>query len=60
MPWTARDVPGKTKKAKTPAQRRQWTDIANAALKRGLSEAEAIREANGVIANPKKRTRKTR
>lgn len=58
MPWTTRDVPGKTKKARTPAQKRQWVAIANAALQRHGDEAKAITEANGVIANPKKRTRK--
>ena len=50
MPWTVADVPGKTKKAKTAKQRRQWVDIANSALKRHGDEARAITEANGVIA----------
>lgn len=58
MPWTSRDVGGKTKKAKTAAQKRQWVHVANSALQRGLSEGEAIREANGVLKSPKRRTRK--
>jgi uncharacterized protein YdaT len=60
MPWKSSDAKRHTKKATTPARARQWRDIANAALARGLTEGEAIREANGVIKNPKRRTRKTR
>lgn len=48
MPWETSDVAGKTKKAKSAVSKRQWTRVANGALKRGLSEGEAIREANGV------------
>ena len=58
MPWTADDVPQKTKKAKTAAQRRQWLHVANNALKEGDSEGRAIRKANGVIKDPKTRTSK--
>jgi len=50
MPWSTRDVSGKTKKAKSPKAKRQWTHVANSALKRGLSEGAAIREANSVAA----------
>ena len=50
MPWDTSDVSGKTHKAKTAKQKRQWTDIANSALKRTGNDALAIREANGVIA----------
>lgn len=58
MPWTAKDVPEKTKKAKTAAQKRQWLHVANGALKDGDSEGAAIRKANGVIKDPDTRTRK--
>jgi uncharacterized protein YdaT len=50
MPWTPKDAPRHTGNAKSPAARRQWSDVANAALKRGLSEGAAVREANAVIA----------
>lgn len=49
MPWTSRDVSGKTKKAKTARSKRQWTHISNSLLKKGVPEGQAIREANGVI-----------
>ena len=42
------------------AQARQWSDVANGELKKHGDEAWAIRAANGVIANPKRRTKKTR
>jgi uncharacterized protein YdaT len=49
MPWTHKDANRFTKKATTPTLRRQWADVANSALKRGLSDGEAVREANSVI-----------
>lgn len=58
VPWTADDVPHKTKKAKTAAQRRQWLHVANGALKDGDSEGRSIRKANGVIKDPKTRASK--
>lgn len=56
MPWTAADAKGHTKKATSAKGQRQWADVANSALKRGLSEGAAIREANAVAAK-RKRTR---
>jgi uncharacterized protein YdaT len=49
MPWTSADAPKKTKKAKTPKQRRMWREIANSLLAHGASEGSAIRQANGVV-----------
>ncbi len=49
MPWSADDAKRHTKKARSPAARRQWAAVANAALKRGLPEGEAVREANSVL-----------
>ena len=49
MPWTAADASHKTKKADTPKEKRQWRDIANDALKRGVSKGTAIKMASGVI-----------
>lgn len=54
MPWKASDARKKTKKATTPKAKRQWRDVANGALKRGLSDASAIREANAVVKKRKK------
>lgn len=58
MPWTADDVPSKTKKAKTANQKRQWLHVANQSLKAGDSEGVAIRKANGVLKDPKTRAAK--
>jgi uncharacterized protein YdaT len=48
MPWSPGDVSGKTKKAKSPTAKRQWTHVANAVLKKTGDEGRAIREANAV------------
>lgn len=55
MPWKDADADGKTKKADTPKKRRMWANIANTLLADGASEAQAIREANGVIAKQSKK-----
>lgn len=57
MPWTAKDAPRKTRRAKTAKQKRQWAHIAESARKRGVPEGQAIRMASGVI---KKQGRKKR
>lgn len=54
MPWSAKDASKKTKKADTKGEQKQWSKVANSVLKRGGSEASAIRQASGVI---KKRSR---
>lgn len=54
MPWTASDAKRHTKKAKSPTAKRQWAKVANSALRRGLSEGAAVREANSVVARRKK------
>jgi hypothetical protein len=50
MPWKLTDALRHTKKARTPKLQRQWRDVANHALQRGLGDAAAIREANAVVA----------
>ena len=50
MPWTPKDSAKHTKKADTPKEKRQWSAVANSSLKRGDSDATAIRKANSVIA----------
>ena len=55
MPWTTKDVAGKSKKAKSAVAKRQWRDVANSVLKRTGNEKLAIIEANGVVKRRKKR-----
>lgn len=56
MPWTASSGPKRhTKRANTPKKKRQWSHIANSALKRGASEGSAIRMANAVVKRKGKR-----
>ena len=55
MPWSPSDASAKTKKAKTAKQKRQWSDIANTLYGKGVSEGQAIREANAVIAKGAKK-----
>lgn len=49
MPWKPSEAKAKTKAAATPKAKRQWSHVANAALKRGASEGSAIRQANAVV-----------
>jgi hypothetical protein len=49
MPWSERDAASKTKKAKSPKRKRQWSHVANSVLKRTGDEGAAVRAANGVV-----------
>jgi len=49
MPWSPKDAKGHTGQADHPVLQRQWAHVANEALKRGLSDTEAIMEANAVV-----------
>lgn len=53
MPWSANDATRFTKKANTPAKKRQWSHVANSALSSGDSEGSAIRQANAAVAKHK-------
>lgn len=53
MPWTPKDAGGKTKKASTPALKKQWAGTANAVLKKTGSEASAVKIANSAVAKNK-------
>jgi hypothetical protein len=55
MPWTSRDASRHTKKAKSATAKRQWGHVANSELKKGRSEASAIRMANSVVKRRKKK-----
>jgi hypothetical protein len=58
VPWAPGDASGKTHKAKSPKAKRQWAKVANAILKKTGNEGQAVREANGVIAQRKMGYRK--
>lgn len=58
MPWYAGDAKRHTKKAKSAKKKRQWSKVANRALKSGDSEASAIRQANAVVAGKVKNRKK--
>jgi hypothetical protein len=49
MPWQPGDAARHTKKARSPKAKRQWSKVANSALKRGMSEGSAVRQANAVV-----------
>ena len=55
MPWKAASAKKHTKKATTPKKKRQWSKVANSALKRGVSEGAAIRMANAAVKKRKKK-----
>jgi len=48
-PWTLKDAIGKTKKASTPAKKKQWAATANAVLKKTGDDAKAIKIANAAV-----------
>jgi hypothetical protein len=54
MPWKPGAAAGKTKKAKSPAAKKQWASTANAVLKKSGDEGKAVRIANAAV---KKRKR---
>lgn len=53
MPWKPSDAIGKTRKANTPATKKQWSGTANAVLKKTGSEASAVKVANAAVAKNK-------
>jgi hypothetical protein len=55
MPWKSSDAKSYTKKANTPTKAKQWSAVANDALKRGASEGSAIRQANAVVGRSRKK-----
>jgi len=51
MPWSSDDGPSRhTKKANTPAKKKQWADIANKVLADSSDEGKAVRIANAAVA----------
>ncbi len=50
MPWTPKNGPARhTKKASTPAKKKQWAATANAVLKKTGDDATAIKIANAAV-----------
>jgi hypothetical protein len=48
-PWDASDATGKTKRATTPATKKQWKTVANAVLAKTGDEGQAIRIASAAV-----------
>lgn len=50
MPWSPEDGPAQhTKKATTPATKKQWSDVANKVLEESGDEGKAVRIANAAV-----------
>jgi hypothetical protein len=59
MPWNENDGPARhTKKANTPAKKRQWADTANAVRAKTGDEGKAVRIANAAVKNHPSKKRK--
>lgn len=54
MPWKPSEATGKTKKASTPAKKKQWAATANAILKKTGDDATAIKIANAAVKKGRK------
>lgn len=52
MPWKPSDATEHTHEADTQKKQERWAAVANNALRRGLSEASAIRMANSAVKGP--------
>lgn len=51
MPWSKNDGPSRhTKKADTPAKKKQWSAVANKVLAKSGDEGKAVRIANSAVA----------
>lgn len=49
MPWKSSSAKRFTRKAKSAVAKRQWMHVANSMMRRGMTEARAVRAANSVI-----------
>jgi hypothetical protein len=50
MPWSPSDGPSRhTKKANTPAKRKQWSTVANKVLADSGDDGKAVRIANAAV-----------
>lgn len=57
MPWSSKDAQRFTKRATSPKKKKLWASTANAALKAGATDGEAIRKANGTIRDYAKKSK---
>lgn len=53
MPWTMASAKRHTKKASSPAAKKQWSKVANKVLKESGDEGKAVRIANAAVAKRK-------
>lgn len=61
MPWEMSSAMGHTKKASTPAKKKQWASTANAVLEKSGDEGKAVRIANAAVKkHPSKKKPKTK
>jgi hypothetical protein len=60
MPWKASEAKQFTRKANTPKKQKLWREVANKALKRGVSDESAIRQASAVVAGTAKHGKQRR
>ena len=59
MPWSENDGPSRhTKKANTPAKKKQWAAAANAVRDKTGDEGKAVRIANAAVAKHPSKKRK--
>ena len=49
MPWSDKDATAKTKKANTPAKKKQWAATANSVLSKTGDDATAVKIANAAV-----------
>jgi len=49
MPWSYTDAVRHTKKARSSADEKRWSSVANSVLEKSGDDAKAIRIANSVI-----------
>ena len=57
MPWSPDDAPSKTKRAKTPATKKQFSTVANKVLAESGDEGKALRIAKAAVKNHPSRKR---
>jgi hypothetical protein len=53
MPWSSKSAKSHTHAAKSPAAKKQWSETANAVLKKSGDEGKAVRIANAAVKNRK-------
>lgn len=58
MPWRMQDASRHTKKASTPASKKQWRSVANKVLGESGDEGKAVRIANAAVAKRKSAKKK--